>query len=112
MMYFGACYYPEHWTPDQSKNHIAMMKRAGINVVRMGEFAWSHFEPEQGRNRFEWMDAVIQALHKEGISTVLCTPTCIPPLWALVKHPGMLQHDAEGRVRNAGSRCHCCKNAP
>ena len=41
MMYFGACYYPEHWTPDQAKNHIPYMKRAGINVVRMGEFAWS-----------------------------------------------------------------------
>lgn len=112
MMYFGACYYPEHWTPDQAKNHIPYMKRAGINVVRMGEFAWSHFEPEQSRYRFEWMDTTIQALHKEGIATVLCTPTCIPPQWAVVKHPGMLQRDAEGRVRNAGSRCHCCKNAP
>ena len=112
MMYFGACYYPEHWTPKQAKDHIPLMKQAGINVVRMGEFAWSRFEPEQGRYRFEWMDAVIQALHKEGISTVLCTPTCIPPQWAVQKHPGMLQRDADGRVRNPGSRCHCCKNAP
>ncbi|HQK77459.1 MAG TPA: beta-galactosidase, partial [Candidatus Hydrogenedentes bacterium] len=61
MMYFGACYYPEHWTPKQAKDHIPLMKQAGINVVRMGEFAWSRFEPEQGRYRFEWMDAVIQA---------------------------------------------------
>ncbi len=112
MLYYGACYYPEHWTAAQAKDHIGLMKKARINVVRMGEFAWCKFEPEQGRFRFDWLDSVIEALRKEKIATVLCTPTCIPPQWVLSRHPNILQHDRNGHVRNPGARCHACKNAP
>ena len=51
MIHYGACYYPEHWTGEQAKSHIPLMQKAGFNVVRMGEFAWSKFEPEPGRYR-------------------------------------------------------------
>lgn len=112
MMYHGVCYYPEHWTAEQAKQHIPMMQRAGINVVRMGEFAWCKFEPEQGRFRYDWLDPVIVELQKAGISTVLGTPTAIPPQWAVLRHPGILQRDDMGHVRGPGSRCHACKNAP
>ena len=112
MIYHGACYYPEHWTVEQAKQHIPLMQQAGINVVRMGEFAWCKFEPEQGRFRFDWIDPVIAALHKAGIATVLGTPTAIPPQWAVTRHPGMLQRDEKGHVRGPGSRCHACKNVP
>jgi len=111
MLYYGACYYPEHWTAEQAKNHIPLMQKAGINVVRMGEFAWCKFEPEAGRYRFDWLDSAIAALHKAGIATVLGTPTAIPPQWFLLKYPNVLQKDADGHVRNPGARCHCCKNA-
>lgn len=111
MLYYGACYYPEHWTPEQARQHIPLMQKAGINVVRMGEFAWSRFEPEQGRYRFDWLDPVIEALNKAGIKTVLGTPTCIPPMWVLARHPNLLQRDSQGLVRYPGARCHCCKNA-
>ncbi len=112
MLYYGACYYPEHWTAEQAKNDIPLMKKAGINVVRMGEFAWCKFEPEQGRYKFDWLDPVIAALHKAGIATVLGTPTAIPPHWALMRHPDILQVDRFGHTINQGARCHCCKNAP
>ena len=112
MLYYGACYYPEHWTAEQAARHIPLMKKAGINVVRMGEFAWCKFEPEPNHYRYDWLDPVIAALYREGIATVLGTPTCIPPQWVLAKHPKILQVDADGHVRNPGARCHCCKNAP
>jgi beta-galactosidase len=111
MLYYGACYYPEHWTPEQAKDHVAYMRKAGINVVRMGEFAWSKFEPEAGRYKFNWLDDVIATLRKAGISTVLGTPTAIPPQWFHIKYPNALQKDANGLTRNPGARCHCCKNA-
>ncbi len=111
MLHYGACYYPEHWTAEQAKHHIPLMQKAGINVVRMGEFAWCKFEPEAGRYKFDWLDAVIGELHKAGISTVLGTPTAIPPQWFLVRYPNILQKDEDGHVRNPGARCHCCKNA-
>jgi beta-galactosidase len=111
MLYYGACYYPEHWTAEQAKDHISLMRKAGFNVVRMGEFAWCKFEPEPGRYKFDWLDPVIEAAHRAGISTVLGTPTCVPPQWAVTRHPTMLQVDEYGRRRNPGARCHCCKNA-
>lgn len=112
MLRYGACYYPEHWTTDQASQHIHLMQKAGINVVRMGEFAWCKFEPEQGKYRFDWLDSVIADLNKAGIQTVLCTPTCIPPQWAHARHPDFLQRDINGHPRSPGARCHCCKNAP
>jgi beta-galactosidase len=112
MLLHGACYYPEHWTAEQARHHIPLMQKAGINVVRMGEFAWFKFEPEMGRYRFDWLDTVIAELHKAGIRTIICTPTCIPPAWGLQRYPNILQKDADGHVRNPGSRCYCCKNAP
>lgn len=48
-LYHGACFYPELWDEDVLDEDIRMMKRAGINVVRIGEFAWSRMEPEEGR---------------------------------------------------------------
>lgn len=112
MFYHGACYYAEHWTPRQARRHVGLMKEAGFNVVRMAEFAWSKFQPEQGRFKFDWLDPVIEQLNRNGIKTVLGTPTAIPPQWAVVRYPEILQKDANGHVRNSGSRCHCCKNAP
>src|ERR1043165_606592 len=49
-MYFGVDYYPEHWvypyagTPAAPESRwerdVELMIEAGVNVVRMGEFAW------------------------------------------------------------------------
>lgn len=48
-LYHGACFYPELWDEDVLDEDIRMMERIGINVVRIGEFAWSRMEPEKGR---------------------------------------------------------------
>ncbi|MBL4826767.1 MAG: beta-galactosidase [Spongiibacteraceae bacterium] len=48
-LYHGAAYYPELWPPEDVVADIAEMKKLGINVVRMGEFAWSTMEPNEGR---------------------------------------------------------------
>ena len=112
MLYYGACYYPEHWTADQARDHIALMKKARLNLVRMAEFAWCRFEPAEGEFRFDWLDPVIEELHQAGVATLLCTPTCIPPMWAQTRHPEIFMQEADGRVKYPGARNHCCKNAP
>ncbi|MCC6490835.1 MAG: beta-galactosidase [Candidatus Hydrogenedentes bacterium] len=112
MLRFGATYCPEQWTPEETAEHIKLMVKARVNVVRMGEFAWCTFEPEQGRFRFEWMDRAVEAFHKEGIDTVLATPTAVPPMWVFAKHPHVLHVDAHGLRSNPGARHHCCMNAP
>ncbi len=40
-MYYGVQYYPEHWPEERWRTDAEMMKQAGVNTVRMGEFAWS-----------------------------------------------------------------------
>ena len=50
-MRFGVDYYPEHWvypyggTPEEPEarwaQDVELMVEAGVNVVRMGDFAWS-----------------------------------------------------------------------
>ena len=43
-MRLGTCYFPEHWPESDWDRHIQLMKQAGLDTVRMGEFAWSRIE--------------------------------------------------------------------
>ena len=46
--YLGVAYYPEDWPEEEMERDFARMKEIGINVVRIGEFAWSKIEPREG----------------------------------------------------------------
>lgn len=112
MLRLGTCYHHERWTAEQAADHIRLMVKAHITVARMGEACWCKFEPEQGRFRFEWLDPLIAELHKEGIATILCTPTAIAPLWVYNRHPNVLRVDARGHRAPTTSPHACCVNAP
>ena len=47
-MKIGVDYYPEHWDKGLWAEDAEDMKRAGVEIVRMAEFAWSRLEPEEG----------------------------------------------------------------
>lgn len=104
----GVCYYPEHWPESQWADDARRMRKIGIGVVRIGEFAWSRLESRDGELHFEWLQRAMDTLHDAGLSIVLGTPTATPPRWMLDKHPDMLAVDAQGRVRDFGSRRHYC----
>ena len=63
-MYFGAAYYPEFWPEARWAVDARMMQKAGVNGVRMAEFAWSALEPEEGRYDFDWLDRAVAAATK------------------------------------------------
>ncbi|MDQ1914238.1 beta-galactosidase [Paenibacillus sp. GD4] len=111
-MYYGVAYYPEMRTEDQVERDLQLLAEAGMNVIRIGEFAWCEMEPEEGVYRFEWLEAVIGRAGRLGIQTVLCTPTAAPPAWLCERHPGMMYVDNYGRVRPFGGRRHYCYNNP
>ncbi|TQR21907.1 hypothetical protein C9J85_18780 [Haloferax sp. wsp5] len=50
-MTVGVCYFPEHWSRERWETDISQMAEAGIEYVRMGEFAWRRIEPERGTVR-------------------------------------------------------------
>lgn len=102
----GVCYYPEHWPEKIWAGDAERMVATGISWVRIGEFAWSRYEPAFGDFQFEWLDRAIEILGAEGLKVILGTPTATPPRWMLERHPDMLAWDAKGRVRDFGSRRH------
>ena len=79
-MYYGADYYPEHWPESRWPEDVRLMSETGLNVVRMGEFAWTRMEPREGEFHFDWLDRAIDLLGENGIQTVLGTPTAAPPV--------------------------------
>ncbi len=87
---YGAAYYSEYEPYDRLDQDIAMMKAAGLNVVRMGESTWSLWEPEDGHFEYAWMDRVVDAMSKAGIKVILGTPTYNIPTWLYHEHPEIL----------------------
>jgi beta-galactosidase len=108
MMKLGVCYYPEHWPESDWAEDARMMKAAGIQMVRIGEFAWSRIEPRQGVYEWGWLDRAIDLLHAEGLEIILGTPTATPPKWLVDAYPDILPVDAHGQTRTFGSRRHYC----
>ena len=117
-MYFGVDYYPEHWVfpyggtaenPEAVWEQDALlMVRAGINVVRIGEFSWGICEPEEGKYDFLWLRRVMDIMAHHDIKVILGTPTAAPPIWLAKKHPEILPLDEHGHVRHEGTRRAAC----
>ena len=102
----GVCYYPEHWPEERWPTDAVRMAEAGIEFVRVGEFAWSRIEPEPGRIELDWLERAIDGLGRAGLKVVLGTPTATPPKWLVDRMPDMVPHDRFGRPRGFGSRRH------
>lgn len=109
-LYHGAAYYPELWDEKVMEQDIQLMKETGINVARIGEFAWSRLEPEEGKIDISFFVNVIKKLHDNGIETIMCTPTPTPPIWMSHGHPERMYVDDQGRTMSHGSRQHMCTN--
>jgi beta-galactosidase len=107
-MLIGADYYPEHWPKDRWPADARLMHRAGIRVVRMGEFAWHRFEPQEGRYDFTWLDEVMKLQAKYGIRAILGTPSATPTAWQVAKWPDLLPVKADGTTFPFGVRRHYC----
>jgi beta-galactosidase len=112
MLYYGSDYYPEHWPESRWEEDSRLMREAGLNVARIGEFAWAKMEPSEGEYDWAWLDRVIGILADHDVQVVLGTPTAAPPPWLTTAHPEILPRDQHRRVRHAGSRHHYCPNSP
>lgn len=100
----GAAWYPEQWPESRWDADLQLMQDAHMNVVRVGEFAWSTEEPAEGRYDFDWLERAIALAAKHHIAVVIGTPTDAPPAWLTAKYPDTFGVDANGRVRQHGNR--------
>ncbi|BCJ44762.1 beta-galactosidase [Actinoplanes ianthinogenes] len=112
MLFFGGDYNPEQWPEEVWAEDVALMRQAGVTVVSLGVFAWSHVEPEQGRFDFGLLDRIMDRLHEGGIKVALATPTASPPPWFTLAHPEGLPVTADGVRLTHGSRDTYCVSAP
>lgn len=110
----GGDYNPEQWLdrPDILKEDVRLMKKAGVNSATLGVFSWSVLEPVEGEFHFEWLEAIIDRLYKNGIYTVLSTPSGARPAWLDETYPEAMRVDKTGMRAHHGSRQNHCMSSP
>jgi len=105
---YGAAYYneymPSELQPGRLEKDVALMKAAGVTVVRMGESTWSLWEPTDGHFEYAWMDHIVDAMSKAGIKVILGTPTYSIPTWMAHEHPEILARPLGGAYVGYGMR--------
>jgi beta-galactosidase len=105
---YGAAYYNEYMPadlqPGRLEKDVALMKAAGISVVRMGESTWSLWEPSDGHFEYAWMDRIVDAMGKAGIKVIMGTPTYSIPTWMAHAHPEILARPLGGESVGYGMR--------
>lgn len=110
--FLGAAYYPEDWPEEEVDHDIELMLDAGMDVVRIGEFAWAKMEPREGEYDFAWLHRVVDKLGSAGIGVIMGTPTAVPPFWLTAKDPEMFVEKRHGGRMQHGGRRHGCVNNP
>lgn len=88
-LFLGTCYQPVDRTREQIVSDVAIMKQAGLKVVRIGDLSWDYFEPADGKFDFAPFDFVMDEMAKAGIRVILDIPGTPIPLWAHQKYPGI-----------------------
>lgn len=109
----GGDYNPEQWLdcPDILEKDIEYMKQAGINEATLGVFSWSMYEPREGEFHFEWLVQIMDNLYKNGISTILATPSAARPVWMDHKYPEVMRVDGMGNRNRHGLRHNHCMSS-
>ncbi|MGA7711421.1 MAG: beta-galactosidase [Rhizomicrobium sp.] len=109
-LFVGTCYQPIDRSPEEIHRDIAIMKKAGFNLVRMGDLSWDSFEPSEGHFEFAWFDKVMDEMAANGIKVILDIPGQPAPTWLHHKYPGVnlvtqngtMLHPAERYMQDIG----------
>jgi beta-galactosidase len=109
---YGVVYYPEQWPESKWDSDLGRIADTGMNIVRMGEGAWSVWEPEEGRYEFGLFDRALELCQKRGLQAIMGTPTYAPPAWLTQRYPEVLRVDYRGTPMVHGSRRHYNYTSP
>ena len=95
---FGTAYYPEYMPYDRIDEDFTMMKKAGMNVVRIAESTWSILEKEEGVFDFSYIDRTLKKAEETDMKVIIGTPTYAVPSWLVKKDPDIMVITKEGRA--------------
>ena len=105
-MRLGVSWYPEHVEPSRWTVDARRMRETGLELVRVGEFAWAVMEPGRGRFDWDWLDEAVDVLARHDLDVILCTPTAAPPVWLCEERPEILLVRPDGSPAPWGARRH------
>lgn len=105
-MIYGVAWYPEHWPESRWPEDLTLMREAGVNMVRIIDFAWSTVEPRSGEFEFDLFERAINLAGEYGMQVIIATPTASPPAWLTAAHPDVLAVSQDGVRYPHGGRCH------
>lgn len=105
-MHYGVAWYPEHWPEARWPEDLQLMRAAGINTVRICDFAWSTLEPQDGVFELDLFERAIGLAGQFGLSVIVATPSASPPAWLTQAHPDTLAVNQDGVRYPHGGRCH------
>lgn len=71
---FGTAYYPEYMPYDRMEQDFTMMKKAGINTIRVAESTWSTLEPRDGCFDFSCIDRILAKAQEADLNVIIGTP--------------------------------------
>ena len=110
----GGDYNPDQWinTPEIWDEDMRLMNLAHVNSATVGIFAWGMLEPEEGVYNFEWLDKLLDMLHKNGKDVILSTPSGARPNWLAQKYPEVLRVEESGIRNEYGVRHNHCLTSP
>jgi beta-galactosidase len=109
---YGVVYYPEQWPEARWDSDLARIAQTGMNVVRMGEGAWSIWEPEEGRYDFALFDRALELCQRHALKAIMGTPTYTPPAWLTERYPEVSRVSFQGTRLTHGSRRHYNYTSP
>ena len=107
-IWYGGDYNPEQWPEEVWHEDVRLMQQAGVNLVSIGIFAWSHLEPHPGQYDFGWLDRLMDLLYDHGVHASLGTATASPPPWLAHRRPRSLPVTADGVTLWPGGRQAYC----
>lgn len=87
---YGAAYYAEYMPYERINTDLEMMKKAGINTIRIAESTWSTWEPADGCFDFTILHQVLDGALRFDIKVIIGTPTYAIPAWLTKKYPDIL----------------------
>ncbi len=103
---YGAAYYPEYEPCQRMEEDMDMMVRAGFNLIRVAESAWSTWEPRDGEFDFTLLRRTLACAERHGLSVIVGTPTYAIPPWLAKKYPDILADTHRGRAIYGPRQCY------
>lgn len=109
---YGGDYNPEQFPQDIWDEDMRLFQLAGIDIATVNVFSWSLNQPDEQTFRFEWLDEVLDKLHKNGVYACMGTGTAAHPAWMARKYPDVLTVTSDGKHRKYGKRHNSCPHSP